>query len=141
MKLKKYCFSINNYKQSLEILNIYKNLNIIPILHFKYNLVNRFSSDWLIELINMLEKQHGTKKFKTYVDVKKNYGLFISLVENKIEYLNVEADKKTLIRLKQIARTNKVLINPNCSIVELNKIKNITLKIKKTINIWAQFEF
>ena len=133
MKLKKYCFSINNYKQSLEILNIYKNLNIIPILHFKYNLVNRFSSDWLIELINMLEKQHGTKKFKTYVDVKKNYGLFINLVEKKINFLEVNANTEMLTKLKSIANVNKVLINPNFSILDLTKSKNIRTKIKNLI--------
>ena len=133
MKLKKYCFSINNYKQSLEILNIYKNLNIIPILHFKYNLVNRFSSDWLIELINMLEKQHGTKKFKTYVDVKKNYGLFINLVEKKINFLEVNANTEMLTKLKSIANVNKVLINPNFSILDLTKSKNIRIKIKNLI--------
>ena len=133
MKLKKYCFSINNYKQSLEILNIYKNLNIIPILHFKYNLVNRFSSDWLMELINMLEKQHGTKKFKTYVDVKKNYGLFINLVEKKINFLEVNASREMLTKLKSIANVNKVLINPNFSILDLTKSKNIRIKIKNLI--------
>ena len=131
---KQYFFSINSFYQATEVITNCKKYNIIPILHIKYFIVIKFGINWIIELKSLLIKNFNND-FKLLVDVKKNYGLFISLVENKIEYLNVEADKKTLIRLKQIARTNKVLINPNCSIVELNKIKNITLKIKKTINI------
>ena len=60
MKSKKYCLSISTYEQSLDILNFYTNSNIIPILHFKYNLVNKLSSNWLFEFIHMLENQYGS---------------------------------------------------------------------------------
>ena len=130
MKSKKYCFSINSYQQSLQILNIYKNSKIIPIFYFKYNLINKLSVNWLLELICMLENQFGSKKFKTYVEVKKNYGLFINLVEEKIDYLEVKSEDEMLTNLKSIAQVNKVLINPNFSILDLTKSKNIKMQIR-----------
>jgi len=81
--------------------------------------------DWLLELTSMLNNHFGSKKFQTYVEVKKNYGLFISLVEKKINYLEVIADKEILIKLKSIAKVNKVLINPNFSIVKLPTNKKL----------------
>ena len=127
---KKYCLLINTYYQSTEILNIYKNSKIIPIFYFKYNLINKLSVNWLLELICMLENQFGSKKVKTYVEVKKNYGLFINLVEEKIDYLEVKSEDVMLTNLKSIAKVNKVLINPNFSILDLTKSKNIKMQIR-----------
>ena len=36
------------------------------------------------------------------MDSKKNYGLFIDLVENQVSYIKVNANNETLKRLKQI---------------------------------------
>ena len=55
------------------------------------------------------------------MDVKKNYGLFINLVENKIDYIKVDANTNMLKKLNEIGKINKVLINPNFSIVDLSK--------------------
>ena len=133
MKSKQYCLLINTYNQAVEILNIYKNSNIIPIFYLKYNLINKLSVDWLLELTSMLNNHFGSKKFQTYVEVKKNYGLFISLVEKKINYLEVIADKEILIKLKSIAKVNKVSINPKFSILDLTNSKNIKMKLKNLI--------
>ena len=130
MKSKKICLSINNYYQSLEILDFYKSSKIKPIFYFKYNLIDRLGIEWLCSLIIILEKKYGTKKFSTCVDVKKNYGLFINLVDKKINYLEVKANTEILKKLKSIAKINKVLINPNFSIVDLTKSKNIKIKIR-----------
>ena len=123
MILKNYCIAFNSYNQAQEILNICKEKKIIPILFVKYYLINGLGIDWLIILKEMLEKDFGSKSFKIYVDVKKNYGLFISLVEKKINLIKVEADKEMLKKLHQIAELNKVLINPKISIVKLSKLK------------------
>lgn len=130
MKLQRNCLSINTYFQALEILNIYKDSKIIPVFYFKYNLINKLSVNWLTELIDILESKFGKNKFKTYVNVKKNYGLFINLVEKKINYLEVQADQEVFTKLKSLAKVNKVLINPNFSILDLTKSKNIKKKIK-----------
>ena len=133
MKSKQHCLLINTYNQATEILNIYKNSKIIPIFYLKYNLINKLSVDWLLELTSMLNNHFGSKKFQTYVEVKKNYGLFISWVEKKINYLEVIADKEILIKLKSIAKVNKVLINPKFSILDLTNSKNIKMKLKNLI--------
>ena len=130
MRTKRYCFSINTYYQSIEILNAHKISKKIPILYFRYYLVNRLGIDWLIELITLLNTQFEAKKFKIYIEIKKNYGLFISLIEEKIDYLNVDADTKMLIKLKSIAKVNKVLINPNFSILDFTKSNNIKKKLE-----------
>ena len=94
-------------------------------------MVNGFGSDWIKQFNNLLKKKFSKKKFKIFVDCKSNYGLFINLVEQKIDYLKVDAKKETYKRLKQIANRNKVLLNPQFNVIDLSKIKNIDLKIKR----------
>ena len=96
-------------------------------------MINGFGSDWLKEFNILLEKRFSKKTFKMYVDCKKNYGLFINLVEQKIDYLKVDAKKETLKRLNQIAKKNKVSLNPKFSILDLTKIKKIDVKIDKIL--------
>ena len=134
MKLKKPCFAVNSYNQAVEIITISKKNKIMPILFIKYYLINGLGIDWLNELINILQDKFKSKDFRTYVDAKKNYGLFISLVEQKINFISVQANQETLKRLKQIAKLNKVLINPTFSVVDLSKSKNIDVKLKKLFN-------
>jgi len=131
--LKKNCFNINSYNQASEIISICKKNNKVPILFIKYFLINGFGMHWLQELHRLLLTRFTSKNYKIYVDSKKNYGLFIDLVENQVSYIKVNANIETLKRLKQIAKLNKVLINPEFSIVDLSKTKNLQLKIKKNI--------
>ena len=63
------------------------------------------------------------KNYKLYVDVKKNYGLFISLVEKGIDYIKIETSKENISKIKEIAKLNKVLINPQFSVVDPLKSK------------------
>ena len=133
MVLKTSCFSINSYNQASEIILICKKNNIIPILFIKYIFMNGFGIHWLQELQRLLLTQFTFNDYRIYVDSKKNYGLFIELVENQVSYIKVSASNETLKKLKQIAKLNKVLINPKFSIVDLSKIKNLQLKIEKHI--------
>ena len=127
------CFSINSFNQTSEIVSICKDKNIVPILFIKYFLINGFGIHWLEELKRLLLTRFTSKNYKIYVDSKENYGLFIDLVENQVNYVKVSADTETLKRLKQIAKLNKVLINPKFSVVDLSKTKNLQLKIEKNI--------
>ena len=95
-------------------------------------MVNGFGPDWLKEFNNLLEKKFSKKKFKLFADCKKNYALFINLVEQKIDYLKIDAKKETYKKLNQIAKKNKVLINPKFSVLDFSKIKNIDLKFKRS---------
>ena len=134
MKLQPNCFTINSYYQAVEIIQICKKNKIVPVLFIKYYLINGLGIDWLNELKNILQKKFNLKDFQLFVEVKKNYGLFIGLVEQKIHYISVKANQETLKRLYQIAKLNKVVINPPFSVVDLTKSKNVKLKLKKLYN-------
>ena len=95
-------------------------------------MINGLGPDWIKEFNNLLEQKFSKKKFKLFVDCKKNYGLFINLVEQKINYLKVDAKKETFKKLYQIAKKNKVLINPKFIVLDFSKIKNIDLKFRKS---------
>ena len=133
MSRQKFCFSFNTYNQALEIIKICKNNNITPILFVKSNLIEGLGLDWLRELRNMILNNYKNKDYNMYVDVRKNYGLFISLVEEKINFIKVQANNEMYLKLKQIAKINKVLINPNFSVVDLSKSKNKVEKLKKLL--------
>lgn len=130
----KYCFTINNYFQAVEIIKIAKINKIVPTLFINYFLAEHLGVDWIHEFHRILQVEFQSKDFKLYVDAKKNYGLFINLIEQKINYIKIQADKKTLTRLNQIAKLNKVLINPSFSIVNLSNYKNRSAKLKKLYN-------
>ena len=134
MSLRTICFTINSYHQAVEIITICKNYKIVPVLLIKYHLINGLGIDWFHELKNMLEQKFNSEDFKTYVDAKKNCGLFFSLVEQKINFISIKANKGVLKKLEQISKLNKVLINPDFSVVDLSKIKNIKTKLNKLYN-------
>lgn len=134
MKKNKYtnCFKISTIKQALNIINVCKNYKILPIFYLNYEIINGFGSNWFEEFRISLLKSSKIN-FKLYADCKKNYGLFISLIEKKIDFLKIRGDLETLRRLENIAIKNKVTMNPKFNILDLSKIKNIELKIKKTL--------
>ena len=133
MRSKYYSFAINSYNQAVNIIINCQKRKIFPIIYIKYFMINGLGTDWIKELNNLLEKKFSRKKFKVFVDCKKNYGLFISLVEQKIDYLKVDAEKETFKRLNQIAKKNKVSLNPKFNVLDFSKIKNIDLKINRIL--------
>ena len=56
-------------------------------------------------------------------------------MHQKIDFLQVNADLKTLSRLKNIAKKNKVTVNPKISVINLANIKNIKSKIQKIYKV------
>ena len=123
MKLKNYCFSFTNYNHTAEIIKSCNNKNIRPILFINNKLISDLGIEWLNSLDIMLYNQKKLKNYKLYVDVKKNYGLFISLVEKGIDYIKIETSKENISKIKEIAKLNKVLINPQFSVVDPLKSK------------------
>jgi len=123
VKLKNYCFSFTNYNHTAEIIKTCNNKNIKPVLFINNKLISDLGIEWLNSLDVMLNTQKKLKNYKLYVDVKKNYGLFISLVEKGIDYIKIETSKKNIIKIKEIAKLNKVLINPQFSVVDPLKSK------------------
>ena len=123
MKLKNYCFSFTNYNHTAEIIKTCNNKNIKPVLFINNKLISDLGIEWLNSLDVMLNTQKKLKNYKLYVDVKKNYGLFISLVEKGIDYIKIETSKENISKIKEIAKLNKVLINPQFSVVDSLKSK------------------
>ena len=123
MKLKNYCFSFTNYNHTAEIIKTCNNKNIKPILFINNKLISDLGIEWLNSLDVLLNTQKKLKNYKLYVDVKKNYGLFISLVEKGIDYIKIETSKENISKIKEIAKLNKVLINPQFSVVDPLKSK------------------
>tara|TARA_Y100001970_G_scaffold191694_1_gene233012 strand:+ start:232 stop:606 length:375 start_codon:yes stop_codon:yes gene_type:complete len=121
--LKSYCFSFTNYNHTAEIIKNCNNTNLKPVLFINNKLISGLGVDWLNSLRTMLNTQKKLKNFKLYVDVKKNYGLFISLVEKRIDYIKIETSKENINKIKEIAKLNKVLINPRFSVVDPLKSK------------------
>ncbi len=132
MKSKNYSFAINSYKQAVNIIITCQKQKIFPIIYIKYFMINGLGPDWMKEFNNLLKQKFSKKKFKLFVDCKKNYALFINLVEQKIDYLKIDAKKEAYKKLNQIAKKNKVLINPKFSVLDFSKIKNIDLKFKRS---------
>ena len=122
---------MKNIHQAIETISICKTKKILPIVCIKFFLVDGFGPDWITEFRNLLLKKFNKKDFKFFVDCRKNYGLFINLVQQKIDFLQVNADPNTLSRLKNIANKNIVTVNPKISIINLANIKNIKSKIQK----------
>ena len=123
MKSKNYCFSFTNYNETAEIIKTCNNKNIKPVLFINNKLISDLGIEWLNSLDVMLNTQKKLKNYKLYVDVKKNYGLFISLVEKGIDYIKIETSKENINKIKEIAKLNKVLINPRFSVVDPLKSK------------------
>tara|TARA_B100001741_G_scaffold82713_1_gene67085 strand:- start:456 stop:830 length:375 start_codon:yes stop_codon:yes gene_type:complete len=123
VKLKNYCFSFTNYNHTAEIIKTCNNKNIKPVLFINNKLISDLGIEWLNSLDVMLNTQKKLKNYKFYVDVKKNYGLFISLVEKEIDYIKIETSKENTSKIKEIAKLNNVLINPQFSVVDPLKSK------------------
>ena len=126
-----FSFKVNTIQQALKIMSICKNNNVLPIFFIQFYIINGFGPNWIIEFRNLLLQKFSKNTFKLFVDCRINYGLFINLVHNKIDYLKVSGDKDTLLRLTQIAKKNKISINPKIAILDITKTKNIELKIIK----------
>ena len=133
---KNYLFvSINNIHQAFKILFLCEKKNYLPIFCIKFHLINGLGPEWIKEFKNLLLERFKSNNFKILIDCKNNYGLFINLVNQKIDFLQVKANSNTLSRLKNISKKNKVTVNPKISIVNLENIKNIKSKIQKIYKI------
>ena len=128
-----FSFKVNTIQQALKIMSICKNNNVLPIFFIQFYIINGFGPDWIIEFRNLLLKNFSKNTFKIFADCKKNYGLFINLVQHKIDYLKVNGDNNTLLRLSQIAKKNKISINPKITVIDIRNIKNIELKVYKSV--------
>jgi len=131
VKNKFICFGINTLKQAEETIKETNKNNIKPIIFIKYYIVKGFGVDWIKSLQFLLASSFSQDSFQLYVDANTDYGLSIELISIKINYIKLRCNHKILKKINQIAKKNKVLLNPSFRIVDLSNIKNISRKISK----------
>ena len=127
---KNTCFSINSYIEIEDIIKSNQKNDKSLILFINNYLIKGFGVDWLKEFINKINKSYLAYNVKIYVDCGYDYGLAILVMSQKIHYLKLKSNKIILNKISQIAKKNKVLLNPNFDVVEISKLKNC-----KNINI------
>ena len=128
--LKKHCFAINTYEQFEKLIKYKKNKKKILVIYIKNYLIKGLGINWLKALIKLIKKNYSEYNIKFYIDAGYDYGLSILIIRENIDYLKLKSSKVILIKINQIAKKNKVLLNPNFDVVEVSKIqKNEKMKI------------
>ena len=129
MKNKFICFAVNTLKQAEATIKEANKNNIKPIIFIKYYIVKGFGVDWIKAFQLLLASSFSQNSFKLYVDANTDYGLSIELISIKINYVKLRCNHKIIKKINQIAKKNKVLLNPSFRIVDLSNLKNISRKI------------
>ncbi len=122
--LNKNCFSINTYLELEKLIRVKKNNKNKLIIHIKNYLIRGFGIEWLNTLIELVSKNYPKNNIKFYVDAGDDQGLSILILREKIHYLKLRSNKTILNKINQIAKKNKVLLNPDFNVIDLSKIKN-----------------
>ena len=88
-------------------------------------------------MINTKEKiiehfKSGIKKSKNFkIGIEHEKFLFNSSDNKRIDYLKLKANSNVLLKIENITKKNRVLLNPSFNIVDCRNRKNINLKFKK----------
>ena len=122
--IKRNCFSIKTYLQFEKLIQIKKNKNKVLVIYIKNYLIKGFGIEWLKTLQKLIKKNYSKYNIKFYVDVGYDYGLSILIIKQDIDYLKLKSNKIILKKINQIAKKNKVVLNPNFDVVEVSKITN-----------------
>ena len=133
--VKKIWFSINTYIQFEELIKVRNNKKKLLIIFIKNYLVRGFGIDWLRALIKLIKKNYSSQNIKFYVDAGNDQGLSILILRENIDYLKLKSNKIILNKVNQIAKKNKVLLNPDFDVVDISKLKNY-----KQLKIWKLME-
>ena len=124
--LDKNCVTINTYFELIKLIKLKKNKKKILIIYIKNYLIKGFGIEWLNKFIKIVKKKHKQYNIKFYVDSGNDHGLSILLLREEIKYLKLKSNKTILSKISQIAKKNKVILNPNFSVIDLSKLKNYT---------------
>ena len=127
---KKICFAVSTLTQIESLIEFRKSKFKTSIILIKYFLIKGFGVEWLRSLINYINKKYETHNIKYFVDAGYDSGLSILLIYEKVNYIKLKNNKIVLNKINQIAKKNKVLLNPTFDVVDLTKIKNIQKKLK-----------
>ena len=126
---KKICFAVSTLTQIESLIEFRKSKFKTSIVFIKYFLIKGFGIEWLRTLINYMKNKYKTHNIMFFVDSGYDQGLSILLTHENIDYLKLKNNKIILDKINQIAKKNKVLLNPAFDVVDLTKIKNIKKKL------------
>tara|TARA_Y100000768_G_C23948047_1_gene668634 strand:+ start:1134 stop:1523 length:390 start_codon:yes stop_codon:yes gene_type:complete len=118
------CFSINTLFELDNLIKLKINRKKILILFIKNYLVTGFGVEWLNTFIKLVNKKYSQYNIKFFVDAGNDYGLSLLILRENIDYLKLRSNKIILEKVNQIAKKNKVVLNPTFNVVDLSKIKN-----------------
>ena len=117
------CYEINSYDQFITIIKEKKDKRKILIIYIKNYLIKGLGISWLRTLIKLINTKYKSYNIKFYIDSGNDHGLSILIMKENIHYLKIKSNKIIFEKIKQIAKKNKVLLNPNFNIVSTQKIK------------------
>ena len=124
-------FTINTLSQAEEIITEGQNHNIKPILHFKNYILKGLGLDFILIFQKTLKSKFGNSTFKMFVDCGFDSAKSIDMATNKINFIKLRGNSIVLKKVNDIARKNRVLLNPSFNIVDCRNLKNINLQFKK----------
>ena len=122
----KRCFSIKTYFEFEKLIKVKKNKKKILVIFIKNYLVVGLGIDWIKVIIKLIKKNYSEYNIKFYIDAGNNHGLSILILKENIDYIRLKSNKIVLTKINQIAKKNKVLMNPDFDIIEVTKIKDFT---------------
>ena len=122
----KRCFSIKTYFEFEKLIKVKKNKKKILVIFIKNYLVIGLGIDWIKVIIKLIKKNYSEYNIKFYIDAGNNHGLSILILKENIDYIRLKSNKIVLTKINQIAKKNKVLMNPDFDIIEVTKIKDFT---------------
>ncbi len=127
----KSCFELSTFKEIDKLVNTRKLSNEETIIFVKNFIIKGFGVDWLKAIKKLIKNKHNNHKINFYVDSGYDYGLSIMLIRNNVKYIKLKSNKTIIKKINQIAKKNKVLLNPTFDIVKASKYKNISVNKKK----------
>ena len=110
-------------RQFEKLIELKKNNRKILVIYIKNYLIRGFGVNWLNTFIKLTKNNFSKYNIKFYIDAGTDYGLSTLLLRENIDYLKLRSNKVILDKIDQIAKKNKVLLNPDFNIVDFSKIK------------------
>ncbi len=117
------CFSIKSYDHIKILIDteLNKNKKNTIVFFIKNYLVEGFGIGWLNTLIKLVNKNYKQYNIKFYVDSGTNFGMALLIIKENIHYLKLRSNKNILKKINEIAKKNKVVLNPNFAVVDISK--------------------
>ncbi len=120
MKIKK-CFAVNSYYEFELFIEKKKLKDEIIVVYIKYYLIKGLGINWLNDLITQIKKNYKKLSIKFFIDSGNDYGLSIQIIRENVDYLKLSSNESILSKISQIAKKNKVLLNPNFHVVDISR--------------------